>query len=40
MKAIIDLLIRFFVCYGKTGAKRPSFHGFYEQKVPDCLKRR
>lgn len=23
--------------YGIEGAKKPSFHGLYEKKVPECL---
>ena len=40
MKRIKSILIRFLIHYGKAGAERPSFHGYYETPVPECLKHR
>ena len=37
MSFLRKILIRFLVGYGKAGAGKPSYHGFFEQKVPDCL---
>lgn len=38
MTYLKNLLICFFVHYGKKGANRPSFHGFYELELPESLK--
>ena len=38
MTYLKNLLICFFMHYGKKGANRPSFHGFYELELPESLK--
>ena len=37
MNRLKSFLLKILYAYGKKGAFRPSHHGTYEAKVPQCL---